>query len=262
MQRLSGASHGWRFKKSERNRKDLQLSGVPKFIDQAMSFCHRQGLRAFATLTWALAAIGCSDSPQPSSPAAPSPPAERSLRGVVVESGTRAPVPDARVCIWQQTNGDEHGGNCVQTAQDGSYRIIFSSPVVGNCPWVSAADFEGRQDCMALGIRETVWNTNVQRIIRIEAGQTIATTTFADEKVFSSEEYCTPCKRIRILVVRAGTLTVRLMPENAGLQLGFIYYKQRPNEPFPVQAGQDLPITVISPTAPRSFELATDFVPD
>jgi hypothetical protein len=224
-----------------------------------MSYLDRQGLRAVTTLAWALATIACSDSPLPPAPAAPSLTSERSLRGVVVESGTRAPVPDARVCIWQQTNGDEHGSNCAKTVQDGSYRIVFSSPVVGNCPWVAAAGFEGRQDCVTLGSRETIWNTNVQRIIRIEAGQTIAATTFADEKVFSSEEYCTPCKRIRILAVRAGTLTVRVMPENAGLQLGFIYYEQRPNEPFPVQAGQELPVTVVSPTAPRSFELITDF---
>jgi hypothetical protein len=214
-----------------------------------------------ACLCLGLTATGCADIGQPPT-TAPSQPA--ALAGKVVESGTGAPVAEARVCVWQATNGDEHGGNCAQTGPDGSYRLTFTSPQVGNCPWAYAEGFEGRGDCVTFNSAVTTWNTNLQRVIRIEAGQAIASTIFANEKVMSTDEYCTPCKLVHIVVARAGRLTVRVAPENAGLRLAFWYLDQRSNEPYAVHAGQDVPVTVMSGSgvAPRSFELSADFQPD
>jgi hypothetical protein len=208
----------------------------------------------------ALAATSCADVGQPPVTAPSRPP--EALAGSVVESGTGTPVAAARVCIRQSTNGDEHGANCAETLPDGSYRVTFSGPLVGNCPWVYHPGFEGRQDCVALTSPVMTWNPAVQRVIRIQAGQSIASTIFANEKVSGSEDYCTPCKLVRIVAVRAGRLTVRITPET-GLRLDFWYHEQRLNEPYPVPAGQELPVTVMSSggVAPRSFELSTEFEP-
>jgi hypothetical protein len=178
------------------------------------------------------------------------------LTGVVRESGTQTPVPDARVC-WTYPN-------CVTTGEDGSYRILRSDPRV-DCPFVSAPGFEGRQDCITLSARTTTWDPTIQRIIRIEAGETVAATISPDDiSGLQFEDYCVACKRIRIVAARAGNVTVRLTPENAGLRLVFAYTDQRANEPFSVPAGQESPVTVLTevPSAPRSFELSTVFVAD
>ncbi|HEX5108119.1 MAG TPA: hypothetical protein VFV95_06720 [Vicinamibacterales bacterium] len=174
------------------------------------------------------------------------------MTGIVRESGTQAPVPNARVC-WSYPN-------CVSTGQDGAYSIVGNG-AQGNCPFADGQEFEGRQDCV-VGF---TWNPTLQRIIRIEAGQVIASTIFSDDiSGLQLEDYCAACKRIRIVAARSGTLTVRLTPENAGLGLMFAYTDQRANAPFHVQAAQESPVTVLTqgPSAPRSFELSTTFVPD
>ena len=188
-----------------------------------------------------------------------------SLNGFVLESGSHGPAANVRVCIWQQTNGDAYGSNCTQTGQDGSYKLVFTSPTVGNCPWVTAQDFEPRQDCITLAYPRTTWSPSIQRIIRIEAGQTIASTVFADDTGgITGDRYCVLCKRIRIVAVRAGRLTVRLTPENAGLRLTFWDDYEPPVDLFPMQAGAELTVLVTpqSPSATRSFELATTFLAD
>jgi predicted small lipoprotein YifL len=179
-------------------------------------------------------------------------PQEPTLTGIVRESGTQAPVPNARVCWFYP--------NCVSTGQDGAYSIVRSG-AQGNCPFADGQDFESRQDCVA-GL---TWNPTLQRIIRIEAGQAIASTIFSDDiSGLQLEDYCVACKRIRIVAARSGTLTVRLIPENAGLGLTFAYTDQRANTPFHVQAAQESPVTVLTQaaSASRAFELSTTFVPD
>ena len=216
-------------------------------------------------LCLALAATGCADAGQPPA-TAPSQPsrsqAAEALAGKVVESGTGAPVPAARVCVRQSSNGDEHGAHCAETGADGSYRLTFTGPLLGNCPWLNAAEFEGRQDCFAFTSAVTTWNPAVQRVIRIKAGEAIASTIFVNEKVMSTDEYCTPCKIVRIVAVRAGRVTVRVTPQDAGIRLAFWYPDQRADEPYVAHAGQELPVTVMSAAAPRSFELSTSFEPD
>jgi hypothetical protein len=216
---------------------------------------------AAACLCLALAAISCADG-QPPATVPSRPPAAEALTGKVVESGTGAPVLAGRVCIRLSSNGDEHGATCAETGSDGSYRLTFTSPLLGNCPWVSAEEFEGRQDCLAFTSAVTTWNPIVQRVIRIKAGEAIASTIFVNEKVMSTDEYCTPCKIVRIVGVRAGRVTVGVSPANVGIRLAFWYGDQRANEPYVVHAGQELPVTVMSTIAPRSFELSTSFEPD
>jgi hypothetical protein len=200
-----------------------------------------------------LAGCGSEPSPQPSQVLGASQANQAPvLSGIVRESGTQPPVANARICWFYP--------NCVATGEDGAYRIVHSG-TPGNCPFVDAPGFEGRQDC---GVVQT-WNPTIQRTIRIEAGQTVAATIFSDDiSGLQQEDYCVACKRLRILAPRSGRLTVRLTPENAGLRLAFAYTDQRSNDPFPVQAGQESPVTILteSPNAPRSFELSTVFVAD
>jgi hypothetical protein len=99
----------------------------------------------------------------------------------------------------------------------------------------------------------------------MEAGQTAAFTVFADDISGLREgDYCVACKRIRIVAGRNGRLTVRLTPENAGLRLASDHPDLRPNEPFPVTAGQEVTVLVMTegPSAVRSFELSTAFIAD
>jgi hypothetical protein len=199
---------------------------------------------------------GCRGSYRP--PVGPSPSVNEppALKGIVRESGTQAPLAGARVC-WSYPN-------CVLTGQDGSYRIVRSDPI-GNCPYVDGQDFAGRQDCVTLIGSETTWNPTLSRTIRIEAGQTAAATIYSDDiSGLQQEDYCVACKRIVIVAPSAGLLTVRLTPDNAGLRLAFGYTDQRSNEPYRVPAGRQSPVAVLteSPSAPRSFEVSTVFVPD
>jgi hypothetical protein len=215
-----------------------------------------------ACLCLALAATGCADGQPPATVPSRSQ-APQALAGKVVESGTAAPVLAARVCLRLSSNGDEHGVDCAETGADGSYRLTFTSPPLGNCPWVYAEEFEGRQDCLAaFKSAVTTWNPIVQRAIRIKAGEAIASTIFVNEKVMSTDEYCTPCKIVRIVGARAGRVTVGVTPANVGIRLAFWYGDQRANEPYVVHAGQELPVTVMSAIAPQSFELSTSFEPD
>ena len=213
-----------------------------------------------ACLSLALAASSCADVGQPSGTARPQ--AAEALVGTVIESGSGAPVPAARVCVRQPTTGDEHEASCAESGADGSYRLAFTAPLLGNCSWVYAEEFEGRQDCLAFTSAVTTWNPIVQPAIRIKAGEALASTIFVNEKVMSTDEYCTPCKIVRIVGVHAGRVTVGVSPASAGIRLAFWYGDQQVDEPYAVQAGQELPVTVMSTTAPRSFELSTLFEPD
>jgi hypothetical protein len=106
--------------------------------------------------------------------------------------------------------------------------------------WIRLRNPAGLRD---LYVPETIWSPSVQRKIRLEAGQTAPFTIFADDISGLREgDYCVACKRIRIVAGRNGRLTVRLTPENAGLRLAFDYPDLRPNEPFPVTAGQEVTV--------------------
>ena len=210
----------------------------------------------------ALVASGCDG---PASPSAPPPPPSLDtpfvLAGIVRESGTGTPVPDLNVCWYDE--------QCARTKSDGSYRLDgphrSGGGHIDQCPFVYGDEFEIRQNCLDFTYPESPWNPTVQRVIRIEAGQSVAATIFADDisGLQQEEDYCAGCKRVRVRAVRAGSVTVRVVP-NAAIRVSFGYVDQRLDEPFAVQAGQELPIAVISAGAsfPRSFELSTVFVPN
>lgn len=102
----------------------------------------------------------------------------------------------------------------------------------------------------------------MQRIGRIAAGQTIASTVFPDDVGgLQLEDYCVGCKRIRILPPRDGKLTA-LLTDSAGLRLEFNYTDMRPGEPYAVKSGQEITAVIknLGRGASPSFELATVFV--
>jgi hypothetical protein len=105
---------------------------------------------------------------------------------------------------------------------------------------------EIRQDCLTFTYPETRWSPSVQRAIRVQPGQTVTSTIFADDiSGLQLEDYCVACKRVLLTAVRDGWVTVHLVPET-GLRVSFGYHDQRLNEPFSVQAGQSSPITIAS----------------
>lgn len=219
----------------------------------------------------ALAGFGCSDPTQPA-PLPTSTPNDRYvLTGVVAESGTRAPLPNARVCVYDATIDDPYKANCQLTGPDGSYRIVAGRGEPARpggtwnpCPTASAADFEHRQDCISLTSPETTWSPTLQRIIRMEAGQTVAATIVADDISGLFDDRCVRCKRVRMVAIRDGRVAVRLLPENAGLRLAFDHLDRSADVPFPVHAGEESSITIASenPGASQSFELSTAYLPN
>ena len=100
-----------------------------------------QACAAATLVAVALLFPSCESANSPAQPTTPTPvvPVDQPivLTGNVVESGTRTPVVDARVCMHIPDN-------CAQTQQDGSYRLVLTSSV-GNCPTVFGQDFEPRQ---------------------------------------------------------------------------------------------------------------------
>jgi hypothetical protein len=141
-----------------------------------------------------------------------------SLTGIVLESGTHAPVPDARVCVYELVE------SCAMTKQDGSYTLDVSH--ISPCPYVEKQGFESLGDHVAVG--QSIWSPRLQQLTRVEAGQTVASTVFPDDASGQfciddyDDDYCAICKRIRIVATHNGKLALRLTPENAGLSLAWV----------------------------------------
>lgn len=172
-------------------------------------------------LLWALSLMGlfscaaCSGSnavsPGPVSPGGVLPPGAKpyTLAGVIGDSETGAAIAGAKV--FSQVSS-------TFTGPDGSYTLAVAD---SQFPSATKEGFEYRMDDGGCCLDHT-WNTTLQAIIRIAAGQTVTATVFPDEGSGTLwEDDCEPCKRIRLTIPRSGTLWVRLTADDpeGGLQV-------------------------------------------
>src|SRR5262252_6694830 len=122
-----------------------------------------------------LLAVACStSSPGPSVVVGPTPvaPGPIVVSGVILETGTHAPVSAATVC-WTR--------HCTTTGQDGSYQLNTETLPPSHtgpsndfiCPSASADGFEGKTLCVSVGSNAATFSAALQRQIVINAGDTV-----------------------------------------------------------------------------------------
>lgn len=224
-------------------------------------------------MRWTLLAVlacslGCSR-PSPVQPSGttggsnPTPSKSFSISGVVRESGTNAPLEGASVC-WSN-NAEPH---CGRTAADGSYTFVVPEGLavpptardVQICPGASKPGFEHRQTCVAWSAGAS-WSPVLQQTIQIDAGGSLTGTVYPEEgSGLARADDCQGCKRIRIAIPRAGTLSVQL-PVDPGtrLRLALVGVETLlPLEgPLAVAAGEIVTVVVTGAVTPAEFVLST-----
>jgi phage tail sheath gpL-like len=98
----------------------------------------------------------------------------------------------------------------------------------------------------------------MQRILRIEAGGSIAGTVYPLEGVGLVDDGCEACKKIQVTVPRAGELIVRLVVGGDTLRLVIAREDGQPlDAPLAVEAGATVDVFVTSAVAPSAFQLTT-----
>ena len=206
------------------------------------------------------AAAGCSGSPpQPD-------PLPLIIEGHVIEPAANVPVEGAQVC-WAP--GSAGGPRCAMTRADGSYRLVTVRLPAGVqnarlTPYVSKEGYEYRQSWVDYdpdGFMQ--WSPGLQRVLRIDAGQSLESTVYPQEGgggVEADDTWCDRCKRIRIAVGQTGELTVRFSATDDRLRL-VVPRAQSAGTPIPVRAGDEVVALIVDAAGPARFELVTSLAP-
>jgi hypothetical protein len=195
-------------------------------------------------------------------------PSRLSISGQVMEPAANAPVEGARVC-WSQTGEDR----CAVTGPDGTYLLLTDRPTYPPgvrsarlAPTVHKEGFEYRQSWIPDDFSGFLfWSPGLQRILRIEAGGSIAGTVYPQEGsgLVEGGDDCESCKRVQIAVQRTGKLTIRLTVGGDSLRLTLPRYEPRSlDAPIEVQAGENLIVLVTGSVVPTKFALSTSLTPD
>lgn len=205
-----------------------------------------------------LGAAGCGDSP-------PGPePLPLIIEGQVIEPAANVPVAGAQVC-WAP--GSAGGPRCAVTRADGSYRLVTVRLPAGVhnarlAPYVSRDGYEYRQSWVDYdpdGFMQ--WSPGLQRILRIDAGQSLEATVYPQEGgggVDGDPGWCNGCKRVRIAVGQTGELSLRFSADDNRLRLTLPYLPTAlVDAPIGVRAGDEIIAVVLGAATPVRFELST-----
>lgn len=187
-------------------------------------------------------------------------PSRLRISGRVTEPAANVPVEGATVC-WGPSPL-----RCAETGPDGTYLLVADRPIYPPgvrsarlAPFVRKDGFENRQSWIPDDFSGFLfWSPGMQRILRIEAGGSIAGTVYPLEGVGLVDDGCEACKKIQVTVPRAGELIVRLVVGSDRLRLIIAREDLRqPDAPLAVEAGVTVDVFVTNAVEPTAFELTT-----
>ena len=194
--------------------------------------------------------------PVTSTPAVSSPPGAPAvsyvLRGAVVDDDEQ-PVAGATVLFL----GPQIPVT-VLTDAGGQFEATLELRQQGSSVTVSRSDYEPSQSYVAADRREVV---RLYPIKRITAGASVQLTLV--NGAYCGFEYEYNCRRIRVLSLASGTLTVDITPADFKLvEAGPLQYPDRSTSHLvlPARAGQEMAIDVLAPWLPSRAAFVVDTV--
>jgi hypothetical protein len=205
-------------------------------------------------------AAGCGRDSPPSDPG----PLPLIIEGQVMEPAANVPVEGVQLC-WAP--GSAGGPRCTLTRPDGTYRLVTERlPATVQrarlAPYLSKEGYESRQtwvDYDPDGFMQ--WSPGFQRMLRIDAGQSLEATVYPQEgsgSVEGDSGWCDGCKRVRIAVGQTGELTLRFAADDERLRLVLPYVQMAsPEAPIAVRSGEEIVAVIVGATAPMRFALST-----
>jgi hypothetical protein len=193
--------------------------------ERVMARSHRRHSMSGAVLSFTIGAIvvlcacgGPTASKSPAAPSSPTPPvppqpAGHTLSGTVTEPGG-GPIPGVAISTRPNPSGGPARTGTAITDGAGHYEMHD----VAGCLWVRTDrdGYEGGEwvNCVSVTDGDAKFDTTMQRVLRIEAGGSL------DERVLPNDmgwlldlftdDGCGPCKIVRIVAPKAGTVLARV----------------------------------------------------
>ncbi len=153
------------------------------------------------------------DGPPHGTPTTPSQPAGYTLSGSVTEPGA-GPIAGVAITTRPNPSGGPARTGTATTDSAGHYEMRD----VAGCLWVrtSRDGYEGGEwdNCVSLDDGDAIFETTMQRILRIEVGSALDERVLANDMAWLldilTDDGCGPCKIVRIVAPRAGKVLVRV----------------------------------------------------